>query len=445
MNDNPSNPTATDNDDAQIGPGPVRPAPHLWQVFLVALAAIAFTAGWLYLYHVLNQAIWENSYVVDNRWVIVAGVFVFSLVVWVALRFLHSPSVIAGGGFVESIKGGGPPPDYRVFPGTLLSSFGSLLSGVSVGPEGPLAYLVSEIADWIKEKFKISEKSSQGFFVSALASAYNGLVGNPLFTALFATEFHVGGNLGLQFLVWNLVGGVVGYLFFTLLKLTTFAGFLPFAPLSGIKIEYIGIAILMGLAGVIIALAFQIVLQAWGKVMGLVYKISKNSSLVRLMVAAAITGLVCYFYPEIQFSGEDQIKEIVSNPAVYGAGMLLLFALLKILMLGLAFKSGYVGGPIFPTLFTCAMIGLALGLTFPSIPVSIFITCIEAATIAVVLGVPLSAVLVVFVINSGDQYSVALLVIAVVTAMIFGAQLKRFMSQRKEESHHEPAITEQST
>jgi H+/Cl- antiporter ClcA len=53
----------------------------------------------------------------------------------------------------------------------------------------------------------------------------------------------------------------------------------------------------------------------------------------------------------------DQIEKLIqdpavlSNPAQYGALMLVFFGILKLVMLALSFKSGYIGGSTFPILF----------------------------------------------------------------------------------------------
>ena len=112
------------------------------------------------------------------------------------------------------MKGEGAHSDYKTFPGTLLSSFFSLFSGASVGPEGPIAFLIMEISAWLRARLKILNEASLGFDVAALASAYNGIVGSPIFTAIFATEFNVGKKDALKFLAWNLLAGIIGYLFY---------------------------------------------------------------------------------------------------------------------------------------------------------------------------------------------------------------------------------------
>jgi H+/Cl- antiporter ClcA len=96
-----------------------------------------------------------NDFVQANRWTIIVGVLVFSLLVGLYEKYLHAPNVIHGG-LTESMKGEGPEGNYKTL-GTLLSSFFSLFSGASVGPEGPLAFLIMEISAWIREKLIISK------------------------------------------------------------------------------------------------------------------------------------------------------------------------------------------------------------------------------------------------------------------------------------------------
>ena len=119
--------------------------PKIWQIILIAFIAIGFTAIWLETYTYLNELLWMNDFVKANRWTIPAGIIFFSLLVGLCQKYLRAPNVIHGG-FTDSMKGEGTHGDYTTFPGTLLSSFFSLFSGASVGPEGPLAFLIMEIS-----------------------------------------------------------------------------------------------------------------------------------------------------------------------------------------------------------------------------------------------------------------------------------------------------------
>jgi len=128
-------PTGTSNENQ-------RTYPKIWMVILLAVVAIAFTALWLGAYSLLNKAIWSNNFVTSHAWTIPVGVLFFSLLVGLAQKYLRAPTVIDGGAMAAMKGGGHDKTDYTTFPGALLTSFCSLLSGASVGPEGALGALV---------------------------------------------------------------------------------------------------------------------------------------------------------------------------------------------------------------------------------------------------------------------------------------------------------------
>ncbi len=110
--------------------------------------------------------------------------------------------------------------------------------------------------------------------------------------------------------------------------------------------------------------------------------------------------------------------------------MLLLYAVLKILLLALSFKSGFIGGPIFPVLFSSTMVGLALSLLFPGVPAGIFVLCIEAAAFALALGAPLSAILLVMVVSGPSPEMIVLVVTSATTALVLQALLTHLKARR---------------
>ncbi|MDG6258176.1 MAG: chloride channel protein [Methanomicrobiaceae archaeon] len=400
--------------------------PKIVHIILIALIAIAFTAGYIVFYELLINAVWfDNDYTGANRWLIPAGVMIFSLLVGLCRKYLHAPTMIDGG-FVESMKGSGEKVDYRTFPGALLSSLLSLLSGASVGPEGAISILVSDITSYIQEKFRIARESADetlGFNVAALASAYNGIIGSVLFTGVFATEFQVGGEKGaLKFLTWNLLAGSIGYLFFLLLGLPPFAHSILFPPIGELHPVYVLYAIGFGIIGALLAVFIGLSMQGIGRIVDRVFK---DHEILPLLAAGAVIALVGYFVPNLLFSGQAQIHAIIDDAAAFGAAMLLFMAVAKILLLAVSFRSGFVGGPIFPILFSCTMIGLAVNLVFPAVPVAICVMCIEAAAFALALGAPLTAILLVVVIGTADPAMTVLLALSAVTAVMLGEGIKR--------------------
>jgi H+/Cl- antiporter ClcA len=402
-----------------------RDAPKIWMVVFLAFVAILFTIIWLNTWLQLQDILWTNDFVKQNRWAIPLLVVALSFLVGLCIKYLHAPTVISGG-LSESMSGE-EEVDYKVFPGTLLSSFLSLLSGASVGPEGPLGFLVRQIAAWFEEKMRMAKETRVGYSIAGLASAYNGIIGNPVFSAVFATE--VAPKKNLSFIIWNLLAGAIGFLVYGLLGFQSFLGMISFPPLDQFNLVYVLYAIILGAIGAFLALFIGVWIQFFGRVMGRF----KDKVVLRILIAGAIIAIVVYFVPQVMFSGEAQISEIIKNSATYGIAMLLLFALLKVILFSLSFKSGYLGGPIFPTLFTCTMLALALSLAFPSVPIVMLVLCIEAAAIALALNAPLTAILLVSVVASIgviNGYLIGLVVLATVVAMIIGVVFKGMMAKR---------------
>jgi len=398
--------------------------PRIWMVVFIGFVAILFTIIWLSVWLYLQDIIWSNDFVINNRWMIPLLVILFSLMVGLCVKYLRAPTVIKGS-MSESLEE--EQTDYRTFLGTLLSSFFSLLSGATVGPEGPLGFLIREITAWFEEKLKLAKETWLGYSIAALASAYNGIIGNPIFTAVFVTE--VSPKKNLSFLIWNLLAGVIGFLVYLFLGFQSFLGVTQFPLIDQVNLVYIAYAIIFGALGAFLAIFIALWFQFFDKVMSRF----KDKVIQRILIAGAIIAIVVYFVPQVMFSGEDQIHEIIADYAQYGIWMLLLFALLKVILFSLSFKSGYLGGPIFPTLFTCTMLALALSLAFPSVPIVILVLCIEAAAVSLALNAPLTSILLVTVVastGSVNEFLIGLIVLATVVSIIIGAGIKRLMSDR---------------
>ena len=405
--------------------------PKIWQIIFIGIIAIIFTAVWLSSYELLNEVVWMNEFIKANRWTILVLPIVFAILVGLCGKYLNAPNVIKGG-IADSVNGEESENDYRIFPGTLLSSFLSLLSGASIGPEGPLGFLVLEISSYFREKLKIRKEAALGFDTAALASAYNGIIGSPLFTAILATEFNIGKKDAMTFIAWNLLAGVLGYLFYSFLGLKSFASMLAFPPITEISTLYVIIAVIMGILGAFMAVFMGLLMKGVGNVMDRVFA---DRKMARILCAGVITAVVCYLVPDLMFSGESQLGSIIANPAEFGIILLLIMAVLKVFLLAVSLKSGFLGGPIFPILFTCTMVGLAFSLLFPGIPVGIFVMCLEVAVMTLSLGVPLTAILLVAVLGAGFEYYMGLLVLSSVVAMLIGVMLKELQEKRKTINH----------
>jgi H+/Cl- antiporter ClcA len=397
--------------------------PKIPLIIIIALISVAFALVWFATVRFLNTAFWKSDFVIANRWMIPVGVLFFSLLVGLCGKYLRAPNVI-NGGFEVVLKGG--KLDYKTFPGTLLTSFFSLLSGAAVGPEAPLTFLVVEVAEFIGDKIKLAKETRLGFIMAALAAAFNGLFGNPLFTAVLVTEMQ-GATGSVRFLAWNLVAGAIGYMCFSLIGFPAFASSLPMTPVTVLTLTYALLAIGLGAIGSLVAIFIGISFKGIGTIMD---KVFKDRFMVRIMAAGAIIAVIVYFVPEVMFSGESEIHTIAANPAAYGVLVLLGFAILKVLLLALSSKAGYLGGPIFPTIFSAIMVALALNLLFPSVPVGLLVTCIMVAAITLGLGAPFAAILLTITFVTSTTQELGYIALAAATALIIGAAFKERMSRR---------------
>lgn len=400
------------------------PSLAIWQTLLIALVVGLFTVVWLVVYSELNSLIWENNFVTANRWTIPMGAIFFSLLVGLVVKYMHAPNLINGGNAAEALVAG-DISGYKTFWGALLSSFLSLLSGASVGPEGPIGFLAVDISEWLALKLKLAREAFLPAGLAGLSSAYNGIVGNPVFATLFASETS-GGKGGIALLVTNLAAGAVGFLLFALLKVPAFAGFLAVPPIDTIETNWVVWAIALGALGAVLAAYIAITFRVAGKLMG----VFGDRIILRIVVAGAIIGVVCYFIPELMFSGESYIQTIIADASSYGVPMLLLLAVLKPPLLALSFKGGYLGGPIFPSLFTAVMLGLVVNQLVPSLPIAICLTCVEVGVITLVLKAPLTSILLVTVVAGGNATLDGLIVVASVTALIVGQGFQELMARR---------------
>jgi H+/Cl- antiporter ClcA len=169
----------------------------------------------------------------------------------------------------------------------------------------------------------------------------------------------------------------------------------------------------------------------------LIPRIFRDRVVARVVAAGVVIGIIGYFVPEVLFAGETQLFPMVDNPAGYGVLALLGLGILKLVLLAFSFKSGYLGGPTFPTLFACTMFGLAANLLFPSVPVAICVLSIEVAALTLATGAPLTMILLVAVVGTADTFTVALLVLGSAVALIVGATIKQFQARRAARSRTE--------
>jgi hypothetical protein len=142
-------------------------------------------------------------------------------------------------------------------------------------------------------------------------------------------------------------------------------------------------------------------------------------------VVGLLVGLLAFIYTEVTgkpfadvlFSGQSALPSLLTNSAEYSVGALTMIVLCKGLAYALSMSS-FRGGPIFPAMFVGAAGGLAMS-HLPGLPAVAGAAMGIGAMTCVMLGLPLTSVLLTTLFMGSDGLDVMpVVIIAVVVAYV---------------------------
>jgi H+/Cl- antiporter ClcA len=402
---------------------PVHPYVHV--VVVAVIGALAVLA-WLIVFEAVTKLLWENDFVTANRWMFPVICLPFSLLVGLLVKHWHAPTNLDGS-LLDSLSADAPRVDWRGLPVNVLMAWASLLSGAVLGPEGGIGGIASKIAALYGEKVGIPVEHRSRLVFSTLASAYNGLIANPLFTGVLGTELVKDPEAKSRNMPANLIGGSIGYFIFLAAGSYGLQDYLHLAPAQPYEPVDIVLVVLFGLLGLVLAVISGGLFRAAAGVFGRF----EGREVERALVAGVIFSVVGSVAPILLFSGETQIRTIVADPAAYGPAVLVAMALVKLALLAVAFKSGFLGGPTFPAIFASTCVALALGLLFPGIPVDVLIGGIMAGFLMVLFKAPFMVILLTAVMLQATPEMIGLIVLAVAAVMIVQPYLVAAVAARR--------------
>jgi H+/Cl- antiporter ClcA len=389
---------------------PIHPYVHV--VIVAVIGAVAVLA-WLIVFEELNKLLWENDFVTGNPWLFPVICLPFSLAVGLLVKYRNAPTNLDES-MLDSLSGDVTKIEWRTLPVNVLMAWVSLLSGAVLGPEGAIGGIATKIAGLYNEKVRVPVEHRPRLVFSTLASAYNGLLANPLFTGVLGSELMKDAQAKSRNLPANLIGGSIGYLIFFVVGSTGLLNYLHLPPTQSIEPVDVVLVGFFGLLGLVLA----IIAGALFRIASAIFGRFKGREVERALLAGVVFSAVGMVAPILLFSGETQIQEIVADPGVYGPAQLFAMALVKLALLAVAFKSGFLGGPTFPAIFASVCVALAINLLLPGIPVDVVIGGIMAGFLLVLFKAPFMVILLtVFMLDAGPVL-MALIVLAVAVVMI---------------------------
>ena len=351
-------------------------------------------------------------------WLVLCG-----LLTGLTIRYLpgncgHSPAF----GF----QTGGGPPSGKELVGVFLAALTTLSLGAVLGPEAPLIAIGGGLAALTVH---LARKDAPPMAATVMASAgsfaaVSTLLGSPVLGAFLIMEVAgVGGaTLSLVALPGLLASGIGALIFLGLDNLTglgTFSlslGTVP--PDVAPTIGSLGWAVVMGIVGA--ALGWLI---RWGglSLRPLVHTnrvvVTAGLGLLVGLSATVYQLLTGHSFTEVLFSGQDAMPLLVSQAAEFSVGTLIILVICKSFAYSLSL-SAFRGGPVFPSMFIGAAIGIAAS-GLPGMALAPAIAMGIGAMCAAMLRLPMTSTLLATLLLGADGISVTpQVVIAVAVAFV---------------------------
>lgn len=293
-----------------------------------------------------------------------------------------------------------------------------LLTGQSVGREGPAVHLGAGSASLLGQWLKLPNNSLRPMIGCGVAAAISASFNTPLAGVIFAMEvilmeYSIAGFIPV--ILASVTGAVASRMFFG----------------HGLAFDAAAVQVInlwelpyVAFAGLVIAVSSAIFIH----LQIICQPLHKYPVAIRLAVAGFITGLAALYVPEIMGVGYDTISDALHDELVLTLLMLIIACKLSVTAISLGL--GMPGGVIGPTLFLGACIGAALGICgqaiFPesSSSPAFYALLGMAAMMAAVINAPLAALVAVLELTGNPSIlfpSMLMIVVACLcTRQVFG-------------------------
>lgn len=331
-------------------------------------------------------------------------------------------------GLFEDLQSGHVDPG--LVPGIVAVSTVSLIGGASLGPEKALGSMGGGAGSWLARRKALGKDDSKVNTLGGFAGAYGGLFSSTVIVVLLILEVaRPGGQRLTKTLAAEVVASSVSFgLYFAIAG----AVFLDAYEVPAYKFEDWQL-----LAGIPLGLfAALVVTLLVGFMMGTTRLLGrlKAPTVAKSTLGGVVFGIVGVALPLTMFSGSDQLKTVLDDAGTLGLGLLAAVLIAKMLTFAISQASGFVGGPIFPSLFIGGTAGALVHEVIPGVPLGLAFTCLLAAVPGALAPAPFSMVLMAAFLTQVGALQTAPILIAVVTAYLTMEALKYLLASRRQSS-----------
>lgn len=249
---------------------------------------------------------------------------------------------------IEAINEKAGKMDIKAIPVKLISTFFTIVTGGSVGLEGPATQIGGGIASYFAGLFKMSKMDCKRLVVCGVSAGFVGVFGSPVGAAVFASEVLYVGRFSYLALLPSLVSSFVSYntgLFFGSNPLLYSVSYIPSNNIEA----FLNIAVFGIIVGILGKL-FVIMVDYTEKFFN---NIKVFPPLKGILGGILIIALVSVF----PFKNSLGIGEKTIDAAVSGGAVLILTFVFKAALTSITLGCGGSGGILTPMLFIGACFG----------------------------------------------------------------------------------------
>jgi len=318
--------------------------------------------------------------------------------------------------------------DAGLVPGIVAVSAVSLIGGASLGPEKALGSMGGGAGSWIAQRRGLKTEDAQVNTLAGFAAAYGGLFSSTVIVVMLILEVaRPGGQRFAKALAAQIVASSVSFgIYFAIAG----AVFLDFYKVPHFKFEdwQLLAGIPLGLfAAVVVTLLTGFILGA-----ARLFARLKVPDIAKSVLGGVIFGVVGVALPLTMFNGGDELKTELGAMGTLGLGLIAATLIAKMLTFGISLGSGFVGGPIFPSLFIGGTAGVLVHQVIPGVPLGLAFTCLLAAIPGALVAAPFAMVLMAAFLTQVGALQTAPILIAVLTAFLTMEGVKYLLASRKQ-------------
>jgi H+/Cl- antiporter ClcA len=343
------------------------------------------------------------------------------IIVGILHRLLRVPEETPG--IIAEIKTG--EVDRPLVPGLVAISAVSLIGGASLGPEKALGSMGGGVGSWIAKRKALSSEDAHVNVLAGMAGAYGGMLSSPVIVVMLLLEVgRPGGNKFTKTLLASIISSSVGFgIYFAIAG----AVFLDIYKVPQYRFEDWQL-----LAAVPLGLFSALVVTTLVMCIALAARLFKQIPEVpRATLGGILFGVVGVAFPLTLFTGSAQLKTVLQDASSLGTGFLAALVIAKIVTFAVSQGSGFIGGPIFPSLFIGGTAGVFVHELIPSVPLGLAFTCVFAAVPGALVAAPFTVVLLAAFVSQIGGLETAPVLIAVVTAFLTMEGVKYLIASRK--------------